>query len=129
MVLSFFLARRVRLVTDLIPGVQLPIQTIQMGHLLNFALAGAGLFVALFALAGLYEIRMHQSRLQEMRDVIQTSTYWFFIYIACLFLSVGFLYTVEIPRLIILFALVLSTVFVLIERSLLDVLQSFLLRR
>lgn len=129
MVGAFFLARDIRLVTDLIPQVHLPIQTIDMVHLLNFALVGAGLFVILFAISGLYKIRMYQSSIQEIKDVILTSMYWFFVYIAILFLSAGFIYTVEIPRLIILFALVIAIFGITIERILLDAIQSAFLRR
>jgi len=35
--LSFFIAREIRLITDLIPGINLPIQTIENDALINFA--------------------------------------------------------------------------------------------
>ncbi|MDP2103862.1 MAG: hypothetical protein Q8K26_02995, partial [Candidatus Gracilibacteria bacterium] len=104
-VLAFFLARDVRLVTDLIPSVHLPIHTIATQYLLDFALVGALLFVLIFTLSGLYKIRIYQSKIQEILDILLSAVYWFFIYIALLYLSLGFLYTVELPRLIILFAL------------------------
>ena len=122
-VLAFFLARNLRLITDLIPRVQLPIQTINDAHLLSFSLVGAGLFVIIFSLSGLYKMRIYQSKVQEMLDVLLSCVYWFFIYIACLFLSIGFLYTVEIPRLVILFALILIIIMVTMERIILDILQ------
>lgn len=36
--LSFFIAREIRLVTDLIPGITLPLKTIETGYLNIFAL-------------------------------------------------------------------------------------------
>ncbi len=52
----FFLAREIRLVTDLIPTVQLPIQKISPVALAGFAGFGALLFVVVFALRGMYKI-------------------------------------------------------------------------
>jgi len=120
---AFFLARNIRLVTDLIPHVQLPIQTISTGYLLNFALAGALLFVLLSAVSGLYRMRIYQSRIQELLDLILVSVYWFFIYIALLYLSIGFLYTVEIPRLIVLFSILIATLLIALERMISDIIQ------
>lgn len=126
---SFFLARNIRLVTDLIPRVHLPIQTIDTGHLLGFALSGALLTVLVFAISGLYRIRSYQSRVQELLDVVLAQIYWFFIYIAILYLSLGFVYTTEIPRLIILFSALISLFAIFFERSILDSIQSYMLDR
>lgn len=95
--------------TDLIPRVHLPIHTITTEHLIGFALTGGVLFVLLFSIAGLYKIRIYQSKIQEFLDILLATIYWFFIYIAILYLSLGFVYTVEIPRLIVLFALIITT--------------------
>jgi len=45
----FFIAYDIRRVTDLIPRVQLPIPPFSTEHLLGFALVGAFLYVAGFA--------------------------------------------------------------------------------
>jgi len=128
-VLAFFLARDVRLVTDLIPNVHLPVHTIATNYLIGFALVGALLFVLLFTLSGLYKIRIYQSKIQEILDILLSAVYWFFVYIALLYLSLGFLYTVEMPRLIVLFTLIIGTTGVIIERILMDSIVGSLLRR
>lgn len=43
---AFYVAREIRLVTDLIPNVQLPIQRISESALLAFAVSGSALYVA-----------------------------------------------------------------------------------
>lgn len=118
-----------RLVTDLIPNVHLPIHTIATEYLIGFALVGALLFILLFTLSGLYKIRIYQSKIQEILDIFLSAAYWFFIYTALLYLSIGFLYTVEIPRLIVLFALIIGTIGIVIERILMDSIVGALLRR
>lgn len=115
--------------TDFIPNIHLPIHTIATEYLIGFALVGAFLFILLFTLSGLYKIRIYQSKIQEVLDIFLSALYWFFIYIAILYLSLGFLYTVEIPRLIVLFALIIGTMGIIIERILMDSIVGALLRR
>lgn len=127
--IAFFLARDLRRVTDLIPNVHLPIQTIDTAHLIQFAMVGSLLYVLLSTISGLYKMRIYQSRIQELRDIFLVSIYWFFIYVALLYLSVGFIYTEQIPRLVVLFSVIISTIFVLLERSILDRLETFLIQK
>lgn len=127
--LAFVLARDVRSITDLIPDVHLPIQTIDTVHLFSFALVGALLYILLAAFSGLYKMRIYQSRLQELRDIFLVSIYWFFIYIAILYLSLGFIYTAQIPRLVVLFSVIILTFFVILERAILDRFETSLMAR
>ncbi|NDK19352.1 sugar transferase [Candidatus Gracilibacteria bacterium] len=127
--LAFFLARDIRLVTDLIPDVHLPVQTVSTESLVNFALVGALVYILLSAFSGLYKMRIYQSKIQEFQDILLISLYWFFIYIAILYLSFGFIYTEQIPRLIVLFSVIISTVLVILERSILSKIETSLIQK
>ena len=74
-------------------------------------------------------MRIYQSRLQELRDILLVSIYWFFIYIAILYLSLGFIYTAQIPRLVVLFSVIISTFFIILERAVLMRLETSLMSR
>ena len=126
---AFFLARDIRLITDLIPDVHLPIQTIDTNHLLPFALIGSLLYIVLATFAGLYKMRIYQSRIRELSDILLVSLYWFFIYIALLYLSFGFLYTAQIPRLIVLFTVIITMIIVILERRILDKIETLLMEK
>ncbi len=125
--ISFFLARSVRLVTDLIPWIQLPIKTIDTQYLINFALIWAFLFILLFIFSWLYKIKLTSSRLKEFFDIITNGLLWFIFYIAILYLANWYLYKIEIPRLITFFALLFSVFFIVIERFLLYEIQHYFL--
>jgi lipopolysaccharide/colanic/teichoic acid biosynthesis glycosyltransferase len=56
------------------------------------------------------------SIVEEIRLVLTYSFFWFFVYIGFVYLSTGFIFKNEIPRLIILYAYVISTVFSVIIR-------------
>lgn len=127
--LAFFLARDLRRVTDLIPDIRLPIQTINTESLLGFALVGSLVYVILSAFSGLYKMRIYQSRIQEFWDILLVSFYWFFVYIAILYLSFGFIYTEQIPRLIVLFSVLIATFLVILERGILDKAETALIRK
>ena len=128
-VLSFFVAREIRLVTDLIPGVVLPIQTIQTTELLFFALSWGLLYTLLFAAHGLYSIQITSSKIQEFLDVLRYSLYWFLFFSVWVFLWKWVLYDgVDIPRLIIFFAFLLSFFWGVVFRILLNNIQSILLK-
>lgn len=126
---AFFLARDLRRVTDLIPDVHLPIQTIDTMNLLRFALVGSLVYIILSTFSGLYRMRIYQSRIQELQSVLLVSLYWFFIYIAILYLSFGFLYTEQIPRLIVLFSVIIITFLIILERGILDKIEIVLIQK
>lgn len=125
--LSFFIAKELREVTDLIPGVSLPIQTISNDALFWFALFGAILCILVFAIHWLYSIKISHSKLGEVFDVIWYSLYFFMFFSLFVYLSNGILYTNEIPRLVILFATLIACTWMLIERQVLNSLQTMLL--
>ena len=86
-IISFFIAREIRLVTDLIPSVQLQIQTISTMSLLGFSLVGALVCIILFGIHGLYKISIAQSKIRELLLVVRYMLYWFFLYIGMLYLA------------------------------------------
>lgn len=106
----FYIARDLRLLTDLIPSIQLPIKTISDPDLLFFALVGSALWVLIAALRGVYELIPATLLRPRILDIVQNGLWWFFVYIGVVYLSGGFFYTTDIPRLVILFALVLSMI-------------------
>ncbi len=127
--MSFFLARDIRRITDLIPDVHLPIQTIDTQNLLGFALVGSLVYIILSTFSGLYRMRMYQSCIQEFQNILFVSLYWFFIYIAILYLSLGFIYTEQIPRLIVLFSVIIATFLVILERGILGKIETVLMQK
>ena len=115
--------------TDLIPGIQLPVKTIDNYHLFHFAVVGALLYTLIFSLEQLYRVKISNSKAKEFFDVVKGSIFWFFIYIAILHLSQGYLYHVEVPRLIVLFVFIFASFFIALERFFVNYVQDTLLRR
>jgi len=126
---SFFIARNIRLFTDLIPWVNLPIQTINSESLFYFAIFWSFLYVLLFATHSLYNIKIINSKIKESLDIIRYSIYWFIFYSVIIYLSKWIFYNTEIPRLIILFTLIIWTILVILWRIILNNIQNFLLTR
>ncbi|HBA44514.1 TPA: hypothetical protein DEG21_00910 [Patescibacteria group bacterium] len=87
MFFAFFMARSIRLVTDLIPGVHLPIKTIATGELTNFAILGSILFSLIFIFSGLYKIKISNSKVKEFFDIARSFFIWFLFYVAILYLA------------------------------------------
>jgi exopolysaccharide biosynthesis polyprenyl glycosylphosphotransferase len=127
---AFFVAKEIRLISDLIPGVSLPIQTIQQSSLNIFALYWAVLYIFLFASHRLYSLQMTHSKIQEILDIIRYGIYWFLFFSVGVYFGNGILYTwIEIPRLIILFSMILGILGSIFVRILLNIIQSYLLRK
>ena len=125
---AFFLSKEIRLITDLIPWVNLPIQTIDSWYLNIFALWGALLYIFLFSSHRLYSLQISHSKIQEILDIIRYSIYWFLFFSVGVYLGNGILYSgAEIPRLIILFTTLISMFGAIIIRIILNIIQSSLL--
>ena len=128
--LCFFLARKIRLITDLIPWVNLPIQTIETWNLVYFALLWALLYIFLFSTHWLYNIKIINSKVKEFLDIIRYGIYWFLFFSVGVYLWNGIIYTwVEIPRLIILFTFIFATLWVVLERIILNNVQRYMLSK
>ena len=127
---AFFVAKEIRLISDLIPGVSLPIQTIHQTSLNVFILYWAILYIFLFASHKLYSLQMTHSKIQEIIDIIRYWIYWLLFFSVWVYFGNGILYTwSEIPRLIILFTMVLWVFWSIFVRIILNIVQSFLLRK
>lgn len=123
--LSFFVAREIRIRSELIP---LPIQTINNESLHFFAFLGASLYIFLFASHKLYNLKITHSKIQEVLDIFRYGLYWFIFFSVGVYLAQGILYSwSEIPRLIILFTTVLWIIWSISTRILLNLIHNSLL--
>lgn len=125
---SFFISREIRLITDLIPGVSLPIQTIDTIHLSYFATFWAVLFIISLAIHWLYFIKITSSKISEMLQTIRYSFYWVIFFSFLLYLWNWIIYQTEIPRLIIWFTFIIWTILIILGRILLNNLEYYLLK-
>ncbi len=65
----------------------------------------------------MYDIRNGTPFIEEIRLVITYSFFWFLFYLSFVYLSTGFLFKKEIPRLIIIYVYILSTIGSLLIRT------------
>ncbi len=129
-VASFFIAREIRLITDLIPSISLPIQTIHTTPLFYYSFFGALLYSLLFITHWLYNSKITHSKIKETLDIIQYSFYWFLFFSIWIFFLKWFIIKewYDIPRLIILFSFIISTALIILERISLNSFQYYLLQ-
>jgi len=109
-ILAFFIAYGLRSMRDWIPFVQLPVPYIAYEQFIPFVFFGVVLWIIVWLRGGLYSIKMHTPIIEEIRLVLTYSFFWFFIYIGFIYLSTGFIFEKEIPRLIILYTYVIATI-------------------
>lgn len=125
---SFFIAREIRLITDLIPWVILPTQTIWDHSLIKFALFWSFLYIIILASHKLYQIKISNSKIKEVLELIR---YWFYAFIffsVFAYLWKWFIYEKnEIPRLIILYTFIIWTFLNIITRLILNRIKKYLL--
>jgi FlaA1/EpsC-like NDP-sugar epimerase len=115
--LAFWIARSVRIFTDLIPGVELAPHFLETPYLIFVALVSYGILATIFSFQQLYSIDRVTGMIEEIFTLIKSVFVGFFVMIGLIYLSNGFPYeTILIPRLILIFAFVLSLVFIIIER-------------
>ena len=130
MYLGFYISKNIRLITDGIPWVTLPVQTIDNASLWTFAFFWATLYVTLFASHKLYALNISNSKIWEILDIIRYAIYWFLFFSVWVYLWNWIIYSgVEIPRLIILFSLIIWSLGSIFARIIINFLQSALLRR
>ncbi|MDP2090286.1 MAG: exopolysaccharide biosynthesis polyprenyl glycosylphosphotransferase [Candidatus Gracilibacteria bacterium] len=125
---SFFAAKQIRLFIDLAPGLKLPIQTIDNYSLLYFAIFGALLYVIVLSLHSLYFIKITGSKIKEFLEIIRYSFYSLMFFLVTIYLGKGIIYQVEIPRLIIIYAFIIGTISVILERIILNNIEYYLLK-
>lgn len=124
---SFFLARNIRATNDFIPWIQLPTHNITDEFLVWFALFWSITCIILFFLHWLYNLKISNSKIKEILDIIHYSIYWFLFFSIFIYFWKWFFYTVEIPRLVILFSMIISILLIILQRLFLNNLQNFLL--
>ncbi len=127
--ISFFIAKQIRLITDLIPNINLPIKTIENDALINFALLGSFLYILILALHSLYFIKITSSKIKEFLWILRYSIYWLLFFFVIIFLWKWIIYEVEIPRLIVLFTFIIWTILVIFERIILNNIEYYLLKK
>jgi lipopolysaccharide/colanic/teichoic acid biosynthesis glycosyltransferase len=126
---SFFIARALREINDFVPWVNLPIQTIESKFLLNFAIVWSLLYVLIFTIHWLYNIKITSSKIKETLDIIGYSIYSFLFLSVIIYFWKWVFYKIEIPRLVILFTLIVWIFLVILERIFLNKLQNILLNK
>lgn len=126
---SFFLARNLRLSTDSFLWIDLPFQTISNENLFYFALSWSILLIIVFAIHGLYFIKITSSKISEFLQIIQYSIYWLLFLSFFIYLWNEIIFSTTIPRLILVFTFFISTILIILERILLNYFEYFLLKK
>ena len=130
MLISFWIARDIRIATDLIPGISLPTRTIDAWYLICIALGAYAIIGTIFAFQKLYAIDKTMGIIEECFMVIKSIFVSFFIAIGVLYMTNGFPYeTILIPRLILIYAFLIVIGGILFERILIRILRGYGLRK
>ena len=108
---AFFIAYSIRSMRDWIPFIQLPIPYISYEQFIPFVFSGVIIWCIVSLRWWLYALRAGTPIVEEMRLVITYSFFWFLIYIWFIYLTTGFLFIKEIPRLIVFYTYILATTF------------------
>lgn len=114
---AFFVAREVRELSDFIPGVRIPYQYISQSDLLWFVVFGTILFILIQSLRKAYVYQFEQTLGSKLGALFSSSWTWFLFFIAAVYLGNGYLYSVEIPRLVIFYTVWIGFLFVALERA------------
>ena len=125
---AFFLAYQIRLSTDLIPGIQLPVSIStfpEYREYLFIATISALLMVGLFAFSGLYRLKKQESLHKQISKIFTSSLVWLFAIITYYFL----VRTFPFSRLALLQSWFFAFILLAIGRTLLQRLQNRLYRR
>lgn len=126
---AFFIAYSLRNMRDWIPFVQLPIPYISYDQFIPFVISGVIIWCVVFLRWKLYSLRENTPIVEEIRLVLTYSFFWFFIYIGFIYLTTGFLFTHDIPRLIVLYTYIISTIFSITIRYIIYTLYSILYKK
>ena len=126
---SFFVAREIRLLWNIIPGLNLQIQTIDTYNLAFYAVIWALVLVTVFSIHWLYKLKTLNSKIKEFLNIFLYSFYSFVFFAVISYLWQWFIFEKEIPRLIILYAFFIGIAGIILERILLNNLQYFLIKK
>ena len=125
----FFIAREIRLVTDLIPSISLPIQTISAVNLIPFAILWAFVLIIMFSVHKIYRFDSNWGRIKEFSNIIIYSFYSFVFFTVIVHLWEWFLFDVNIPRLIIAFSYFLASISLIFERLIISIIKNHLFKK
>jgi len=120
LILAFWVAYNIRSVTDGIPFMHREIDLIRPEQLIPFIATGVIIWLITFARARLYTITHDTPLFEEIRRVLVYSFFWFFVYIGFVYMTLGFIFLQEIPRLIIIYTYILITIFAITFRVILS---------
>lgn len=125
---AFFLAYQIRLTTDLIPGIQLPVSAStfpEYNEYLMIATTSALLLVGIFAFSGLYRLKRQESLHKQISKIFASSVIWLFTIITYYFL----IRTFPFSRLALFQSWFIAFLLISIGRTLLQFLQRKLYRK
>ena len=126
---SFFIARKIRLISDFIPGLNLQIQTIDTKNLIIYSFIAWILLFIIFSIHWLYKIKAINSKIKEF---FQIFLYWFYSFIlfsVIVYFWIWFIFEIEIPRLITFFAFIIAISWIILERIWLNNLYYYLMNK
>lgn len=126
---SFFIARNIRIWTNSFLWIEIPFQTIDTTSLFYYALFWSFLFIFLFAVHGMYFIKITSSKINEILQIVLYSFYWVVIFSFFVYLWIDIIFKTSIPRLIIIFSFLITTISVIIERALLNRIEFTMLKK
>ncbi len=127
--MAFFVASELRSFRFFEATFGIPPQSIPPDALAWFALAGAVVYLLVAIFSGRYAVRPLDAREEGTMRSISAAFYAFLFFVALVYLGNGYVYTTEIPRLIILMAFVLSWIGIEMTRLILEILHRHLLLR
>jgi exopolysaccharide biosynthesis polyprenyl glycosylphosphotransferase len=125
---AFFLAYQIRLSTDLIPGIQLPVTTStfpEYGEYLVITTIATILLLVIFSQFQLYSLKRPETLSKQISKVFAASMIWLFSIITYYFL----LRTFPFSRLALLQSWLFTVVLLILGRSLLQYFQNRLYRK
>jgi lipopolysaccharide/colanic/teichoic acid biosynthesis glycosyltransferase len=127
--LIFLWFYHLRFITDGIPFVQLRIPHISYDQFIPFIYSGICIWIIIFAQKWLYSIQHHLSYTEEIRRVLYSGTFWFLYYTSFVYLTTGFLFEKEIPRLIVIYVFIFATFFSICLRFIINNIYSTLSKK
>ena len=116
---AFWLAYTIRLKSDLIPGVQLELDTALLPNgqeYIKLSIFFAGSLLAIYALFGLYQLKNQDGPLKEIRRVCSYTSVWLLLLMAFFFATRELFFS----RLVLAYGAIFSLVFITSARSILN---------
>lgn len=126
---SFFIAKNLRELWDFIPWFNFWIQTISFNSLFKFAFLAGFIYIFIFLLHWLYNLKVSSSKIKEFLDIIIYSFYSFLIFSLIVFFTRWIFYEFDLPRLLIIYAFFIALFWIILWRIILNKLQFFLLNK